>query len=83
MVSHCCLTQLLATRKAIESGREFLPKRITSHVRREANDQPYDCLKDVLAIVARGRYVRLIGENRRQNDCLDAQTLARLAPVSF
>jgi hypothetical protein len=37
----------------------------------------------VLAIVAHRRYVRLIGENRRQNDRLDAQMLARLAPVSF
>src|SRR5450631_3670201 len=32
-------------------------------------------------IVAHARSVRLIGESRKKNDCMDAQTLARLARI--
>ena len=32
-------------------------------------------------IVAHGRLVRLTGESRKKDDRLDAQTLARLAPI--
>ena len=32
-------------------------------------------------IVAHARNVRLIGESRRKDDCMDAQTLARLARI--
>ena len=63
--------------------REFLLKRITPHVPQEANEQQYDRLNNVLAIVAHARNVRLIAENPRKDDRLDAQTLARLALVTF